>query len=230
MNDSHYCWNSNGISNQLYHSIGGFNVAYFGTSVVANLGTHIVDINPSPFGWRTLPTRGFASYEDIWLGERMADFGQALKDGTETRGGMSRWIMDNIATTTSAIEKLKAGRFSRQNIIDSARYTKNFRVLEYQLNGDVHNKWGYNEDVQSYDCGNEKKIYYQDYGYIFVNGENVGGAKAVWDDSQQKMLLMYWGLRDQYDTPERICSNLTELINQHGISLNMSFEQMKDAL
>ena len=98
--------------------------------------------------------------------------------------------------------------------------------MEYQLNGNIKDKWWYNKDIQSYDCNVVGKIYYQDYEYVFVNNKNVGGAKAIWSEDQNKMLLMYQGVRDQYNTKEKICSNFSKLSSKYGFDLTISFRDM----
>ena len=195
------------MSNQLFHSIYGFNNSFFYGKKFADKKNIEHDDNASPLGI------GGENVQDIWLGMQMSDLGEGLKKGIILKGDTGKWILDHIADSNyatmakSQIEQIKI-----------TELRKKFRVMEYQLNGNTHNKWWYNADIQKYGCNeNLGDIYYQDYEYIFVDGKNVGEAKAIWDEEKQKILLIYWDLKNQYNSKENICGNFDQLINQYGL-------------
>lgn len=223
-NDSHYCTDNlpgadldyRCISNQLFHSMLGFNHAFFYGKEAADKKTREHDKNPSPLGI------GGENYQDLWLGAAVSILGENLKKGETLKEGAGQWILSVIADPD-----YKNMAVSQKNQVRVKEYRKKFRIMEYQLNGNVRNKWWYNRDMQKYSCGgNIGDVYYQDYEYIFVGGKNVGRAKAVWDEKNNKMLLMYWGLRDEYDKGKNICNDFNQLIRDHGFNLQWSFSDL----
>ncbi|MBU0661396.1 transglutaminase domain-containing protein [Patescibacteria group bacterium] len=226
--DSQYCVDPNYdcVSNQLNHSMLGFSQAYFKNKEKADKETLRHDKNPSPLGVNSKKTG--VSYEDIWLGMRIAMFGESLKNGTKTKEEMGEWILQNLALSPNiSSSDYNSLRVHRDDYLITKSYRKKFRVLEYQFNGNNLFKWGYTDEMERYICPNgSDDFYYQNYDYFFVNSENVGDAKAIWDDNNKKMVLLYWGLKDEYNTNNKICGNLESLSNQYGITLNYTFLDM----
>jgi len=225
-NDSHYCTDPffECVSDQLFHSMLGFSYAFFHGKAAADRESVAHDKNQSPLSVNS--EKLGINIQDIWLGMRMSEFGEALKNKTKQKEEMGTWILETIAVSKDiAKSDYDYLRTTRDEEIALGEYKKRFRILEYQLNGNVHNKWWYNTGVKSYNCTQGKR-YYQDYAYLFVNGENKGDAKAIWDDDRNKMLVLYQDLKNEYNTEGKICQNLSQLTNKYGISLNVTFNEM----
>lgn len=96
-NDSHYGQNSGGISNQLYHSMGGFSLGYFYMGV--NVGNFLHE-QLQKFRWQESPFgTGGSSKEDSNLTLAMGDLADELEDGDITKDQVGEQIMQRCAET-----------------------------------------------------------------------------------------------------------------------------------
>ncbi|MFH1533578.1 MAG: hypothetical protein ABID64_01465, partial [Nitrospirota bacterium] len=224
-NDSHYCTdgalsesidNYRCISNQLLHSMLGFTQAYFHGKEDADDETLDHDDDPNPLGYNG------ESIEDINLGFRMADLGQALRDGTVLKEDAGQWILTHIADPDYANQ-----RIPQDEIIEElSKYKKKFRIFEFEQNGNIYHRWKYNEDMQYKNCSSGIDLYYQDYNYFYLAGSlvKVMNPRVVWYDGQEKIIFL-----PDADDMNDVCSNLSTYVNNYGYDLHLGFSD-DDAL
>lgn len=224
-NDSHYCVEAghNCISNQILHSMLGFNHAYFYGKFEADHLTHEHDPNPSPLAYET------QSLEDIWLGEKMSILGEKLRNGEIQKGQVGIWIMNNLA-----VSDVQSARISRSKVVELSSPKSQFRVFEYQNGGNVYNKWLYDVDMRELECPDHSKIYIQDYIRFTYKNQDVGSTRMVFDATNEKMIPLVGVNYTKYKQNENLlCLNFYSLSQTLGEPLTTNMyefmQKIKDS-
>src|SRR3989339_1402424 len=180
-NDSHYCLADDGLSNQLYHSMGGFNIGYNWDGTVVDLVDYYHEqlrffrIKPSPFG------SSGSSIEDSNLTQDIGKLGIDLRDEVENRHTIGRVIIQRFADADyinmhKTRVQLKEECDIRRNFRDFERDSFIFsdsRLISFS-------NWRYNEDIK-FENGQWVQ-YYEKFG----DRKNV---KAVWNQNLKKVIL-----------------------------------------
>lgn len=178
-NDSHYCIRNDGLSNQLHHAMGGFNIGYFSGRTTATVGDFIHErlqrlrYRPSPLGV------GGSSKEDSELTINMGKLGAMLRYGEINKEGIGEWITANIAVT----ENLTSHRKERRRLKEECDVRRNFRRFEKDQFGNprfLPPKWHYTEDMRFED--GQWVQYYERFGDYRV-------VRAVWDEQSSQVIL-----------------------------------------
>lgn len=181
-NDSHYCVNLNGLSNQLLHSVGGFNIGYFSNLVSAEVGNWLHEqifelrVVPSPLG------TGGSSVEDNSLTTKMSILGAMLNFNFISRNEIGQWIMDNIAE--SSVASLRKSRPILKNECDVRKQFREFESSTFPAADSGINAfsyWYYPEDMKL-ESGQWVQHYekFGDYRYV----------KAIYDSGTQQVHLV----------------------------------------
>ena len=148
-NDSHYCQNSNakGVSNQIYHSMGGFNVAFFSIDMtrveLGNMMHELIQkarLTPSPLG------TGGSSLEDFNLTTKMGYLGLDLRLGVVNRYGIGDRLLSDFGLPTAQLEGARRSSVQKE---DEYNIRIKFRKCENLLFGDpqIFTKWKYDQDM-----------------------------------------------------------------------------------
>lgn len=177
-NDSHYCIRLDGLSNQLYHSMGGLNIGYFMGQSAAVVGDIIHEdymklrFKPSPLG------TGGSSIEDSNLTVEMGILGADIHDGKVKISEVGDAMYQKFADVNN--NNLRKTRSQLKNECDIRRQ---FRDFERDTFGDpdIFTVWYYSTDMA---LKNGKYTqYYEKFG-------NLRNVEAVWDEQQKKVLLI----------------------------------------
>lgn len=224
-NDSHYCmsardlksieglenidttYNFHCLSNQLYHSMGGFIGAYWWGSAAAKDGNWMHERGSNPLGFNG------ASEEDRSLTGKMIDFGDELDDQSYYRSEMGERILDELAQNDYGSSKI-----SRANLLEKEQYRMKFRVFEYEQNGNKNDMWSYSDDMKGYKCNNGPTLYYQDYTSIYFNNIPLNYWRLVATSDNEKLIFLPQTLDVQ-----GVCNNLSDLRGSKGYSLTLKF-------
>ncbi|MDO8499768.1 MAG: transglutaminase domain-containing protein [bacterium] len=177
-NDSHYCIRNDGLSNQLYHSVGGFNIGYYWNGPAVDLINFFHEqleffrLKPSPLGL------GGSSIEDSRLTEVMGELGIILKNNQKNKSEIGSWILDQLAVQDSVVTFRK----ERKVLKDECDIRRHFRRFEEDLIRPVFSatKWYYDRDMQY-----ENNSWVQFYEWF----DNKNNMKAVWNQSRQEVEL-----------------------------------------
>lgn len=227
-NDSHYCVDKKQkcISNQISHSMLGFNAAYFWSKNFADDRTYSHDSDPSPLACNK--DKCGTSKEDINLGLKMAEFGDALRRGVFTKEYFSIWILNNISIdpniSSNDFDHLRTKNIDEVTL--SAQYKKPFRIFEYEQNGNTYGKWSYSKNFEFVTC-NGKEVYMQDYDFFLVNGVNPERLLAVWDSDSQRIIVLIGDSYKQYiNNKQNICRDFEILTNNFSQPLHQTFMEM----
>ena len=172
-NDSHYVQECrrNGkhtySSNQLYHSMLGFNTGFFWGAGAADAISFGHDFKANPLGIG-------ASIEDRNLGYKMREAGVSLMLNTLSKENVGRWIRENV------MDEKESPPRSKITLEQECDIRKNFRLFEASL-GNEFGLWSYSQDMK-FTNGVYSQLYEKFGDYKVV--------KAIWDNAQQKVYLL----------------------------------------